>query len=181
VRSLKIGRRAITVAALSLAAALHKASAQNAVPVPGLTLPKPNGGTILTLSGKIRHVNHGDTAVFDRDMLNQLGTASITTNTPWFDGPVRFDGVRMTTLMQAVGATGDMVTALALNDYSTDIPVADFARHGVILAMLRNGTPMRVSDKGPLFVVYPYDSSAELRTRQYYSRSAWSVAQLIVR
>ena len=87
----------------------------------------------------------------------------------------------MTRLMQAVGASGEMVTALAVNDYSTDIPIGDFARFGVLLAMLRNGLPMPVKDKGPLFVIYPYDSSPELRARLYYSRSAWSVVQLIVR
>ncbi|MCO6415702.1 molybdopterin-dependent oxidoreductase [Siccirubricoccus sp. KC 17139] len=144
-------------------------------------LPTPSQRPLLTVSGRIRHTNQGDAAVFDRPMLEAFGLDTIVTNSPWYDGPMRFDGVPLAKLMDAVGATGETVTAIALNDYSTDIPVADFARFGVILALLRNGEPMRVSDKGPLFIVYPYDSSPELRTRLYYSRSAWSVARLVVR
>ena len=40
---------------------------------------------------------------------------------------------------------------------------------------------MPVRDKGPFFIIYPYDSSAALRTEQYYARSAWQVASLTVR
>lgn len=145
------------------------------------SLRRPQEPPLLTVSGRIGTRNDGDAAVFDRAMLEELGTAGFTTATPWYDGPVRFEGVPMARLMQVVGASGETVTAIALNDYSTDIPLADFARFGVLLAMRRDGRVMRASDKGPLFIVYPYDSAAELRARQYYSRSAWSVAQLIVR
>ncbi|MCC2664519.1 MAG: oxidoreductase, partial [Geminicoccaceae bacterium] len=43
----------------------------------------------------------------------------------------------------------------------------------VILALKRDGAYMPVRDKGPLFIVYPYDSSPELKHQNYYSRSAW--------
>ena len=52
---------------------------------------------------------------------------SITTVTPWYDGPVTFEGVPMTRLMQRVAAQGETVQAIALNDYATEIPMADFA------------------------------------------------------
>ncbi|WP_431285255.1 molybdopterin-dependent oxidoreductase [Humitalea sp. 24SJ18S-53] len=145
------------------------------------TLQRPTGRAILRVRGDIANTNDGDVAVFDRAMLAAIGSATITTSTPWYDTPVRFDGVPMAKLMEAVGARGQTLTAIALNDYSTDIPIADFSRFGVILATHRNGAEMPVSDRGPLFIVYPYDSDAELRNRLYYSRSAWSVAQLIVR
>jgi hypothetical protein len=184
----RLGRRALVGAAGAACIAASAAAAPRRAEAPGEAahqspppLPRPAEAPLLTVSGRIRRVNQGDAAVFDRPMLGRLGAATITTSTPWHDGPVRFDGVPMAALMQAVGAEGETATALALNDYSTDIPIADFARFGVVLALLRNGAPMRVSDKGPLFVVYPYDSSPELRTRLYYSRSAWSVAQIIVR
>ena len=40
---------------------------------------------------------------------------------------------------------------------------------------------MPVDDKGPLFIVYPYDSDPVLQTEKFYSRSAWQVAQIIVK
>jgi hypothetical protein len=83
--------------------------------------------------------------------------------------------------MSAVGATGDTITAVALNDYTTEIPISDFAQYGVLLAIKRNGEYMPVRDKGPLFIVYPFDSSPELKAQRFYGRSAWQVAKLIVK
>jgi hypothetical protein len=141
----------------------------------------PTGKVILTVSGRITVTNSGNVELFDRAMLEALGTTGFETMTPWYNEPVRFDGVPMERLMQAVGATGTSVTAVALDDYSTDIPISDFRSYGVILAMKRNGVYMPVRDKGPLFIVYPYDSKPELKHQRFYSRSAWQVSKLIVK
>ncbi len=144
-------------------------------------LPQPEEKTILTISGKISVVNKDDNAQFDRSMLEALGMVSFDTTTPWYNGAVKFEGVPMEKLMQAVGASGDHVTALALNDYSTDIPMADFAKYKVILALKRDGNYMPVRDKGPLFIVYPFDSDPELQQHKYYARAAWQVSRLVVK
>jgi hypothetical protein len=149
-------------------------------------LAVPTGKPILTISGRITRTNTsgtpgGDTASFDRAMLEGLGAYGFQTTTPWYTGPIRFDGIRMTRLMQEVGATGDNVLAVALDDYTIDMPIADFEKYGVILAIKRNGAYMPISDKGPLFIVYPFDSAAELMSQKFYSRCAWHVAKLIVR
>ena len=143
-------------------------------------LSLPNDKVILSVSGRIHAFNKNGSAEFDRAMLEALGMESFETTTPWYNGPVKFEGVRMQKLMQAVGASGDSVTATALNDYTTDIPVADFERYGVLLALKRDGNEMPVRDKGPLFIVYPYDSRPELKSQKFYSRSAWQVAKLEV-
>lgn len=143
-------------------------------------LPLPVGKAILTISGSITKTNLGETAAFDRATLEDLGLVGFETTTPWYTGPVRFDGIRMTRLMDAVGATGSSIRAVALNDYTTEIPVSDFEKYGVLLAIKRDGQYMPIRDKGPLFIVYPFDSVAELKSQQYYSRSAWQVAKLVV-
>ncbi|MBP0438296.1 molybdopterin-dependent oxidoreductase [Tianweitania sediminis] len=150
------------------------------VPAISGTLDAPKGVPILTISGAITNINAGEAAVFDRGMLEALGFESISTKTPWFDGVARFDGVRMDKLMEVVGARGKSVTAVALNDYVTTIPIDDFARFGVILALMRDGEYMSVRNKGPLFIVYPYDSDTELQSQIYFGRSAWQVAKLTV-
>ena len=144
------------------------------------TLATPSEKRILTVTGKITNTNEGDAAIFDRPMLEAIGMSGVDTATPWYNGAVRFEGVRMDALMRHVGATGESVTATALNDFSTDIPTSDFSRFGVILALKRDGVYMPVRDKGPLFIVYPYDSAAELRSQKYYSRSAWQVSRLVL-
>ncbi|MFC7692861.1 hypothetical protein ACFQY5_28160 [Paeniroseomonas aquatica] len=50
-----------------------------------------------------------------------------------------------------------------------------------MLALKRDGNYLTIRDKGPLFIVYPYDTNAELRSPRYYGRSAWQVARLVVR
>ena len=150
-------------------------------PASATGLITPTNKKILTVTGKITNTNKGDAAVFDRSMLEALGVDGFATTTPWYNRPVRFDGVPMQRLMQAVGASGTFVTAVALNNYATDIPLTDFGRYDVLLAMKRDGVDMPVSDKGPLFIVYPYDSEPELKSKLFYSRSAWQVAELIVK
>lgn len=163
-----------TLTGLTLAAAASRFS------YAATALPLPVGKVILTVSGRIDASNRNGSAEFDRAMLEALGMDSFETTTPWYATPVRFEGVRMRRLMQAVGAVGQSVTAVALNDYITTIPLDDFERYDVLLAMKRDGIEMPVRDKGPLFIVYPYDSKPELKSQTYYSRSAWQVAKLEV-
>lgn len=150
-------------------------------PASGAVLAAPAEKKILTIAGMITNTNNGNAAVFDRPMLEALGSDGFKTTTPWYNGEVSFEGVRMDALMRHVGAKGDSVLVTALNDFSTEIPISDFSRYGVLLALKRDGNYMPVRDKGPLFIVYPYDSSPELKTQKYYSRSAWQVAKFIVR
>ena len=145
------------------------------------SLASPSQKPILTISGKIELTNKEGTAQFDRAMLESLGTVSIETTTPWYKGPVTFEGVPLDKLMKHVGAKGQSVVAVALNDYTTEIPMEDFEKHGPILALKRNGEYMPVRDKGPLFIIYPFDSKPELKSQTYYGRSAWQVSNLIVK
>ena len=145
------------------------------------SLPQPSGRPILTIDGRIANSNGDGIARFDRSMLEALGTSGFETTTPWYSGPVRFDGVRMDRLLEAVGASGDRVVAYALNDYTTELPVSDFTTYGVLLALKRNGEYMPVRDKGPLFIVYPFDSRPELKHQRFYARSAWQLARINVR
>jgi hypothetical protein len=143
--------------------------------------PQATAKPILTVSGKISAPSSDGVVQFDRAALEKLGLVAIETNTPWYKGVVKFEGVPLRKLMQSVGATGDRVTAIALNDYSSELPIEDFAKYNVILALKRDGEYMPVRDKGPLFIVYPYDLSPELRSQKFYSRSVWQVSRLIVK
>jgi hypothetical protein len=167
-------RRSVALLLAGQAAAI---SASAAAP-PGL--PRPSGDAILTVSGKVRVTNADGAADFDRAMLERLGTSSFTTTTPWFGGAATFEGILVTKLMQAVGAHGETVAALALNDYATEIPMSDFEQFGVLLALKRDGSYMSVRDKGPLFIIYPFDTRPDLKARRYYSRCAWQLRRLVV-
>lgn len=141
-------------------------------------LAKPTGKVILTLSGNIENTNRDGKAVLDIAGLEKLGVVSFQTTSPWYNGRTTFTGIPLQKLMDYVGAKGSVVKVTALNDYTTIIPLSDFKKYNVILALKINGEYMPIRDKGPLFVVYPYDSIPELNNQVYYSRSAWQVSKM---
>jgi len=147
----------------------------------GLVRAETQDQPILTISGKVNAADAETGLSFGRAELEAMGVVSFETNTPWYKQKVKFEGVPLEKLMQKVGASGQRVVAMALNDYSTEIPIEDFAKYHAILAIKRDGEYMPIRDKGPLFIVYPYDADPELRSQKFYSRSAWQVNRLIVK
>ena len=151
-----------------------------ALSVPALALDAPTTRPILTVSGKIGVKNAGETARFDMKMIEALPQHSFTTSTPWFDKPMKFTGPLLADLLAAVKASGTTLSAVAINDYKINIPMADVQKYKVIVARLLDDKPMPVREKGPLFVVFPFDSAAELRNSTYYERSIWQLKALDV-
>jgi hypothetical protein len=143
-------------------------------------LDRPAGVVVLTITGRLRTPNAGDRAIFDMAMLEQLPQRSFVTRTPWYPEPKKFTGPLLRDVLAACGAQGSNLRAFALNDYRVDLPFEDAQRHDVLLARLLDDKPMAVRDKGPLFIIYPFDSSAELRNTVYYSRSAWQLKTIDV-
>lgn len=162
-------RRLFTASALLCALTLSSAA---------LALDAPKERPILSISGKIAEKNAGDVARFDMKMIEALPQHTFTTSTPWFDKPVKFTGPLLADVLAAVKASGTSISAVAINDYKITIPAADAAKFKVIVARLIDDKPIPVREKGPLFVVYPFDSSAELRSSTYYERSIWQLKTL---
>ena len=131
-------------------------------------------GTILTLTYE------GQTQTFDRDALEALGTSTIETTTIWTEGTQVFEGVSLARLAQEIDVQDGTLLATAINDYSVEIPLSDAVENGPILAMTMNGAEMSVRDKGPLWVIYPYDADADFRTEVIYSRSIWQLDRIEV-
>jgi hypothetical protein len=154
------------------------AAALTAAPVRALDMPA--GPVVLTITGRVRKPNAGSSAQFDMQMLEQLPQRSYVMQTPWYSTPRKFTGPLLRDVLAACGAQGSNLRATALNDYRVDLPFEDTQRFDVLLALRLDDKPMTVRDKGPLFIVYPFDSSAELRTTIYYSRSAWQLKSLEV-
>lgn len=148
--------------------------------LPARALMAPTGPVVLTLRGRLRKPNVGASAEFDMAMLEALPQHSFATRTPWYTQPRRFTGPWLREVLAAAGAEGNMLRLWALNDYRVDMPFDDARRHDVLLARLLDGRPMAVRDKGPLFVIYPFDDRPELRSAVYYSRSAWQLRTIDV-
>jgi hypothetical protein len=149
-------------------------------PIAAAALEVPDGPVVLTLSGRVRLLNRADAAVFDMAMLERMPQASFITRTPWYQQPRKFTGPLLRDVVAAAGGHGTQLRAYALNDYRVDIPTEDLQRYDVLLARLLDDRPMAVRDKGPLFIIYPFDQHDELRTAVYFSRCAWQLKSIEV-
>lgn len=118
---------------------------------------------------------------FDHDALATLPVAEFETSTIWTEGMQRFRGVRMVDLLAHLGVTDGQLQLTAANDYSIEIDVESFRPDGAILAYERNGAPMTLRSKGPLWLVYPYDSSPEFRSEVIYSNSIWQLDRMALK
>lgn len=147
---------------------------------PAAALQPATGKVILSISGRVAEKNTATAAVFDLAMLEKLPQRSFTTMTPWDKQPIKFTGPLLRDVLAAAKATGTTIKAVALNDYQSSIPLEDAQTFDVILAHKMNDADIPVKTKGPLFIVYPYDTKPELRATTYYERSAWQLKSLTI-
>lgn len=151
------------------------------LPGPAHALQAPQGKVLLTISGLITQKNAAGRADFDMAMLAALPQHSFTTSTPWFAEPKKFTGPLLRDVLAAVGAQGKTLKAAALNNFKIDMPADDAVQFPVIVARLMDGKPMTVREKGPLFIVYPYDTDIKLQSTRYYNRSPWQLRAIEVK
>ncbi len=133
------------------------------------------------MTGKITHTNGPMRADFDRAMLQALGEGTITTSHSWADRPTTFAGVPVARLLDAVGAQGTKIRAVAVNNYAVDLDVAELRRYPVLLAMKADGVELRLRDRGPLWIVYPRDSYRELSDESHNYKWIWQLRSLELR
>jgi len=143
-------------------------------------LDRPKGRVVLTVSGRIGIRNADKVAEFDMDMLAALPQHTFSTKSPWYPEAHKFTGPLLRDVLAAVDAQGKNLRAVALNDYKVDLPVGDALKFNLVLARLMDDKPMSVREKGPLFIIYPFDADETLRTERYYSRSAWQLKAIDV-
>lgn len=148
--------------------------------IPGIlsaTSP-PEGPVVLQVSGLAGPAPQVD---FDMAFLQTLPSAGFETETIWTDGVQTFEGVELYSLLKHLTVDAGTLHVVAANDYAIDIPVVEVAPGGALIAYLQNGQPMSVRDRGPLWIVYPYDSDPAFRTELIYSRSIWQLTRIELR
>ena len=128
--------------------------------------------TILTF------VANDNVTEFSLTDLRKMDATTFQTTTIWTHGLQEFTGVALHVLLDETGAEGSTLAATAINDYVIEIPVSDAIPGGPIIAYERNGSTMSVREKGPLWIVYPYDSNIEYQSEVTYSRSIWQLDRL---
>ena len=130
------------------------------------------GSTVLTL------LHNGKTVEFSLEDLESMPQNEFVTSTTWTEGPQTFTGVALVDFVATNRLASSRFKAYAINDYSVEIPLSDAIEGGPMIAIRRNGELMSVRDKGPLWIVYPYDSDPKYQTEVIYSRSIWQLDRI---
>lgn len=149
-------------------------------PATAVEMALPTGAAILEVNGAITNSNADGEAIFDLEMLDALPQRITKATTPWYTGEHEFSGVIIRDLLDYLGASGDSVTFSALNDYASEIPMEELKKLPVILATRVDGQELSVRDKGPLFVIYPFDLDSTLYNEVIFGRSVWQVGSVTV-
>lgn len=144
------------------------------------SLPEPSGQVILTVRGDIALTNATAEARLDRAMIEAMGVSTLHTGTIWTDGTSEFNGVELARLMLRLGADGSILRLTALNDYAVEIPMSEAVAGGPLLAFRMDGKDLSPRDKGPLWMVYPYDVDPKYKNEVSYSRSIWQLSMIEV-
>ncbi len=143
-------------------------------------LAPPKGEIVLLVSGNIGRTTNGQSALFDRAQLENIGMHDLRTTTPWTDGETTFEGVLLSDLLDEVASHGELLHAAALNDYSVTIPVGDAKHCNVLIALKADGEYLSLRNRGPLWIIYPWEEKSQLDQTTLRERSIWHLNSLIV-
>jgi len=141
------------------------AMAQDSDPVLTIDYTGANGAVMRSVS-------------LSREDLHALPRRQIETRTIWTRGPQRFEGVKIKDLLTHLGIDQGGLALHALNDYTVHAPADLLMQSGALLADTRNGQPMSPRGKGPVWLVFDYDSDSALQTETIYALSVWQLDRI---
>ncbi|MGJ8589951.1 MAG: oxidoreductase [Yoonia sp.] len=141
---------------------------------------QPGGNVLLQIDGDISVQNDQDQLSLDQTMLDALPQVEFATSTIWTQEIDIFSGPTLHSLIDFAGSgTGDVI-ASALNDYSITIPRSFIEKTAPIVASRINGRTFSIREKGPLWIIFPYDKSEHYRSELIYALSVWQLRRLTV-
>lgn len=121
-----------------------------------------------------------DESVVTDKQLRALPQVSITTDTPWTEVPTEYEGPTLWSVLNTIGVTASNLEMVALNDYSIRLNSDRITQEWPIIARLQNGKTMSVREKGPYWLMFPFDDYEELQTETFYALSIWQLSQIKV-
>ncbi|MEB8386963.1 molybdopterin-dependent oxidoreductase [Rhodobacteraceae bacterium KMM 6894] len=136
--------------------------------------------TALTVTGKDAS---GATEVlqYEIDDLKALDQVEFETVNDFVNKPTRFSGPLLRDVLGSLAISEDTkLTLTALNNFHTEIPIADALNYDVIVAMEKEGAPMSIRNNGPLWIIYPVSDHPELQAQIYNNRSIWQLVDIEV-
>ena len=137
------------------------------------------GEAVIKSSLTVRH--GGSKRVLSPRDISSLPMKTLVTITPWSEKPMTFVGPLLVDVLAAAGtleaASLNGLKAIALNEFWAKIPAEDLSTVNPIIAILADGAPMPVRERGPFWIVYPQSGDAESKPA-WKERMVWQLKVL---
>ncbi len=137
----------------------------------------------LDIDGEVKVTNNAahTSYHFSEAQLLKLPSHAISTSTTWTPRST-FTGPLLSDVLKTVGAYGTQIEIHTIDDYTVDVPASDADKYGVVLAYAMNGKRLKVSDFGPLFLIYPRDQyPLELDGAVGDAKFAWQIKSMTIK
>jgi len=130
------------------------------------------------LSASLEFITKNQTHHYTVEQLLDIQTAELKTLTPWTQGEPNFKGLSLITLLNTHNIASGELKFTALNDYSITIPVKELIDAQGFLAMYQDNKILRVRNKGPFWLIFPWSYRSELINSTISSWSIWQIKSI---
>ncbi|WP_417617159.1 molybdopterin-binding protein [Oceanisphaera sp.] len=138
---------------------------------------------ILSVYGDIRiNDRHYGRMDFTLSELQALTQGHITTTHPWTREPRSYQGVDLNVLFGFLFRHRRVLGLQleTLNDFSVAVDWSEIAPLSPILAWQENGTLMTRRNKGPLWLMLPFERLSDIQQTNYVPLMAWQLRAIRV-
>ncbi len=120
-----------------------------------------------------------DPVVFTDDDLTAMDQVSFVTSTLWTTSAQEFSGPSLHSVIKQAGAKEPFwVKLVAANDYSVVLGPDLIDETYPIIANRIDGDSFTMRNKGPLWLIYPFDLEPEYKREIHYSASVWQLTNI---
>jgi hypothetical protein len=110
------------------------------------------------------------------DML-EFTPVEHTMSNRWIEKTTTYTGVKLSGILEKYKITNEWLQMTALDGYSIKVPIVD-AGKGAFIAYLIDGKQIKIRDKGPLWLLYPFSENRALDIELYQNRSIWQLKEI---
>lgn len=130
--------------------------------------------TLLTLES-----NSGYRKVLSREELEALPQESFTTSTPWTKSIHTYQGPRLSLITSNFPQPFESIKVYGINGYAYDIKEKELKKYPFILAMKQDGKRMALRNKGPLWVLLPFNQYPKVDSiDEMLNKFVWQVNRI---
>lgn len=137
-----------------------------------------NDPVVLVVTGKHGVETQQEPLEIKFSELEGLPSETITTTTPWTEGKVTWEGVRISALMEYLKTPSVRFQASALDGYEILFEGVDIEKYPVIIAYKKDGEYMSVRKLGPLWIMFPFDDHEELSPAKFRNLAVWQLTSI---